>query len=426
MNSLDRERALKFAQAIADSTLLSPSEVTQMLAEAQSPEVDAEMLAKSLVKKGWLTPFQAKQIWKGKTQELFVNQYILLDRIGEGGMGEVYRAKHQRMGREVAIKIIRREKLDNPDAVKRFHREIRVAAQLSHENIVMAYDADQFGDNHFYAMEYVNGPTLSHLVREQGPLSVEKACNYIRQAALGLQHAHEKGMVHRDIKPSNLLLGPSEVIKILDMGLARAESQNLGDSVNRITQDGLVVGTPDYLSPEQARNPSLADTRSDIYSLGCTFYFLLTGEPPFVGGTPTEKLLRHATEKFPMPKRSDLPEGVKTILKKMTAKDPKDRYQKPEQVAVALAPFVGGNAQALLMPSPLVEPLPEQILTTTQNYPRVEVEPKTDSRFAIHIDSQDDLPPPVNRVKNYVLIGVITAIIFVGGLSILIILLISK
>jgi serine/threonine-protein kinase len=210
------------------------------------------------------------------------------------------------------------------------------------------------------------------------------------------------------------------------MGLARAESQNLGDSVNRITQDGLVVGTPDYLSPEQARNPSLADTRSDIYSLGCTFYFLLTGEPPFVGGTPTEKLVRHATEKFPMPKRADLPEGVKTILKKMTAKDPKDRYQKPEQVALALAPFVGGDAQALLMPPPLVEPLPEQILTATQNNPAVEVEPKTDSRFAIHIDSQDDLPPPVNRVKNYVLIGVITAIIFVGGLSILIILLISK
>ncbi len=426
MASSDRERTLKFAQDVANSQLLSPAEGQILLSQAQSPEIDAEALAKSLVKKGLLTPFQAKQIWRGKTAELFVNQYVLLEKIGEGGMGEVFRARHLRMGREVAIKIIRREKLDNPDAVKRFHREIRVAAQLSHENIVMAYDADQFGDNHFYAMEYVNGPTLSHLVRESGVLSVEKACNYIRQAALGLQHAHEKGMVHRDIKPGNLLVGPGEVIKILDMGLARAETQNLGDSVNRITQDGLVVGTPDYLSPEQARNPSLADTRSDIYSLGCAFYFLLEGQPPFGGGNPTEKLMKHATEKFPTPKRADVPEGIKQILKKMTARDPKDRYQTPNQVALALAPYASGTANHQILPPPLVEPMPELILAPTMKHARVEIEPQTDSRFAINVDSEADLPTPGSKVKTYAIIGVLIALFLVGGAAIALVIVMAK
>src|SRR5262249_42481028 len=152
----------------------------------------------------WLTAFQVKMFWKARGAELFLGQYVLLDRLGEGGMGEVYHAKHRRMERDVALKVIRREKLGSPEAGKRFQREIEAAAKLSHENVVMAYDADQAGDRHFFAMEFVEGTNLAKLVKEKGPLPIAQACDCIRQAALGLQHAHERGMVHRDIKPSNL------------------------------------------------------------------------------------------------------------------------------------------------------------------------------------------------------------------------------
>jgi len=369
------EKLAQFLEAVRESNLLKPADLEAFSSSASAPDVDAESLARGLVARGLLTPFQAKLLWKGKGSELFLNQYVLMDKLGEGGMGEVFRARHSRMDRIVALKIMRRERLANPEAVKRFRREIKASATLAHENVVMAYDADQSGNVHFFAMEYVDGNTLDSLVRDKGPLPIVEACNYVRQAALGLQHAHEKGLIHRDIKPGNLLLDSSGVVKISDLGLVLIDDPD--DSVGRITREGLTVGTPDFVSPEQARNPRGADIRADIYSLGCTFYFLLTGDVPFPGGTPTEKMLRHAREDVPEPKREDLTEELKAILWKMTVRRPEQRYQTPEAVALALEPFIGRKPSpaTLRMLAPVAE------VTTEDELPAIRRD--TDSRFSL-------------------------------------------
>jgi serine/threonine protein kinase len=351
------EKLARFIEAVRTSALLKPADFHALETAAATPDADAESLARDLVARGLLTPYQAKLLWKGRGSELFLNQYVLMDKLGEGGMGEVYRARHTRLDRDVALKIMRKERLANPEAVKRFRREIKASAVLAHENVVLAYDADQSGEVHFFAMEFVDGVTLDRLVQEKGPLPIGEACEYVRQAAVGLQHAHEKGLIHRDIKPGNLLLDKSGVVKISDLGLVLIEESD--DTANRLTKEGLTVGTPDYVAPEQARNPRGADIRADIYSLGCTFYYLLTREVPFPGGTPTEKMLRHSKENVPEPKRADLPAEVKSILAKMTAKKTDQRYQLPSEVAEALQPFVAKKAAlSARLPMPVVtEPL---------------------------------------------------------------------
>ena len=188
-------------------------------------------------------------------------------------MGQVFKARHRTMGRIAAIKLIRKERLEHPQAVKRFQREVRLAAALAHPNIVRVYDADEIAGTHLMVMEYIAGAIdLAKLVKKQGPLPVPQACEYIRQAALGLQHAHERGLVHRDIKPANLLLTGGQTVKVLDMGLARLNSPDgEDDQSSTMTQDGAVMGTPDYIAPEQALESHTVDIRADLYSLGCTF-----------------------------------------------------------------------------------------------------------------------------------------------------------
>ena len=228
--------------------------------------------------------------------------------------------------------------MNRPTVVERFRQEVQAAARLAHPNIVTAYDADQEGDVHFLVMEFVEGTTLDRLVQEQGPLPVADACDYIMQAAQGLQHAFERGMVHRDIKPSNLLLTPDGQVKILDFGLARFISERTERS--SITKEGTIVGTPDYMAPEQARDAHQADIRADIYSLGCTFYCLLTGGPPFTKGSSLHKLLAHQ-DQSPVPiadVRPEVPEQVIRLVERMLAKDPAERPQTPAEVAQALAP----------------------------------------------------------------------------------------
>src|SRR5262249_45526423 len=265
---------------------------------------DPRNLAQALMKKTWLTPYQVNQIFQGQANSLVLGQYRLLERVGEGGMGQVFKARHQSMGRIVALKVIRKDRLENEVAVKRFRREIQIVGQLAHPNIVLAFDADAVGQSHFFAMEFVDGIDLSRLVKQSGPLPVAQACDYIRQAAMGLQHAHERGLVHRDIKPGNLLLAKADsgingtssragrgkrtggaagkpLIKILDMGLARLSCFDEDSTTMQLSQDGTVMGTPDYMAPEQGKNSHLVDWRADIYSLGCTFYYLLTGQMPF-------------------------------------------------------------------------------------------------------------------------------------------------
>ena len=335
--------------------LLLPGQLEE-LAELRRRFKDPRELAKELVRKGWVTTFQINQVFQGRGLRLVLGSYVILERLGEGGMGQVFKARHLRMDRVVALKVIRKEKLSNPEAVKRFHREMQAVGQLSHPNVVLAFDADQAAGTHFYAMEYVEGIDLDRRLRESGPLPIVDACEYLRQAALGLQHAHERGLVHRDIKPGNLMVttapardgkGPETVVKLLDLGLARIHPPD-DPAASALTQEGLVMGTVDYLAPEQAINSHLVDIRADIYSLGCTFYHLLTGQVPYPGGSAMERLLRHR-EQEPTPAeklRPDLPPTVAAMVRRLMAKRPEDRYQTPAEVAAECTVVLDPAAQA--------------------------------------------------------------------------------
>jgi WD40 repeat protein len=269
-------------------------------------------------------------------------RYRVLQALGAGGMGVVYKAEHRLMERPVALKVIHHHLLARPGAVERFRLEVKAAARLAHPHIVTAYDAEQEDDVHFLVMEYVEGATLDHLLQQEGPFAVGRACELVRQAALGLQHAFDQGMVHRDIKPANLMLSPEGQVKILDFGLARFARE--ASATEALTGSGVVVGTPDYMAPEQALDPRQADIRADIYSLGCTLYHLLAGSAPFPEGAPLQKLMNHQ-ERPPRPLaelRDDLPAGLEAVLERMLAKDPARRWQTPAEVAGALAPFCRG------------------------------------------------------------------------------------
>ena len=273
-------------------------------------------------------------------------RYELLGLIGKGGMGDVYQATHRLMERTVALKIINRELVCKPEAVDRFHREVKTAARLTHPNIVTAYDAEQAGDVHFLVMEYVDGVDLAHTVKRQGALPIRRACDYVRQAAIGLQYAHEMGMVHRDIKPHNLMVSTDGTVKILDFGLASLAPEVFADADkveahSDLTAAGSIMGTPDFISPEQADDAHQADIRSDIYSLGTTLYYLISGRPPFVDGSVMHKLKSHAqVEPEPIQDiQTDVPDELAEVLRRMMAKDPAERFQTPTEVAEALAPF---------------------------------------------------------------------------------------
>jgi hypothetical protein len=280
-------------------------------------------------------------------------RYRVLELLGSGGMGAVYKAEHRRMERHVALKVLSPGLMTKPAMVERFQREMRAAARLAHPNIVTAHDADQAGDAHFLVMEFVEGMSLAQYVHERSRLPVAEACGYIRQAALGLQHAFERGMVHRDIKPHNLMLTPAGQVKILDFGLARLVRETSAESCAQgaggqapsagLTEVGTLMGTADFIAPEQANDPRAADIRADIYSLGCTLYFLLTGRVPFPEGTSMDKLMAHA-KKTPVSLgklHSEVPADLARVVEKMMAKDPARRYQIPAEAARALEPFIG-------------------------------------------------------------------------------------
>jgi serine/threonine protein kinase len=264
-----------------------------------------------------------------------------MDHLGKGGVSQVFKAWHAHRNCMVALKVIHKHLLSNAEAVGRFEREMKAVAQLSHANIVQSFEDDALGEAHFFAMEFVQGTSLDKLVALSGSLPVAQACDFIRQAALGLEHAHERGLVHRDIKPANLVqITGSSVIKILDFGLTRllrSPDSKAGPAVN-LTMEGALIGTADFMAPEQARDARTADIRSDLYSLGCTFYFLLAGQPPFPGTALMQKLYHHLNTQPPSvrDKRREVPPEVAAIVNKMMAKKPEDRYQTPVEVASAL------------------------------------------------------------------------------------------
>jgi serine/threonine protein kinase/S1-C subfamily serine protease len=290
-------------------------------------------------------------------------RYEIVRKLGAGGMGSVYLAHHRLMDRPVALKVIRRNLLGNAAMVERFRREVKSAARMAlHPNIVVAYDAEQAADSHFLVMEFVEGVDLGHLVKFRGLLPIEEACDAIKQAAEGLEHAHQRGMVHRDIKPQNLMRTPEGQIKILDFGLARLASEAIPEMVAaaeeqtepdaqigasspgiRVTLTHMVLGSADYIAPEQAIDPRSADIRADIYSLGCTLYYLLGGRPPFPEGNLAQKLTAHA-ERTPKPLaeiRPDVPAELGSVVDRMMAKDRSERFQRPAEVVQALGRFCG-------------------------------------------------------------------------------------
>jgi serine/threonine protein kinase len=277
--------------------------------------------------------------------------------LGRGGMGVVYLAEHRLMKRSVAIKVINQNLLDRPQTLERFRIEVETAAQLDHPNIVRAHDAERVGSLNLLVMEYVERLSLSQVVQRKGPLPVAHACSYVRQAALGLQHAFEKKTVHRDLKPQNLMLTPKGQVKILDFGLARVARERVQGT--GLTQEGAVMGTPDYLAPEQAMDARTADIRADIYSLGCTLYYLLTGRPPFRGETPMQVILAHMEKEAPplTEVRPEVPPELSAVVARMMAKDPAQRYQKPVEVAQALAPFCKPGQKAGPATPPPVPPV---------------------------------------------------------------------
>ncbi|MCU0704493.1 MAG: serine/threonine protein kinase [Fimbriiglobus sp.] len=317
---------------------------------------DPTRLAEKLLAGKFVTKYMARKIQTGRASELLFGQYLILERIGEGGMGKVYRAIGSRLGQEVALKTIRPNLLANKTVVQRYKREARAAAALEHPNIVKLFEADDVGGRYFLAMEFVDGSDLSRLVKdlnkERAFMPPGEAAEYIRQAALGLQHAHDKGLVHRDIKPSNLLVsgeraipgtGGKAMVKILDMGLVRSLADDDDVNSTELTRDGTVVGTPDYMSPEQSRNSSTVDPRADLYSLGCTLFYLLRGLPPYSSGTAIDKLIKHQLDPIPDIRqyRPDVPPGLAAVIKKMMAKKPEDRYQTADEVARELTHFTG-------------------------------------------------------------------------------------
>jgi eukaryotic-like serine/threonine-protein kinase len=323
-----------FVRALRDSRLLCPAQLLQ-LEDLRRACRQPRDLARALVRLGWLTAWQLNRVYRGRGATLTVGSYRLLGRLGRGGMAEVFLAAHARLGRLVALKLLAPDRLGRGGGAGRFLREVRAAARLDHPNAVHAYDAGRAGDSYYLAMEYVEGTDLKRLVQREGPLGPDRARDYVRQAALGLQHALGRGVVHRDLKPSNLLLSWRGVVKVLDLGLAHLWAQGAEGGGERLTAAGQGLGTADYVAPEQILDGRSADTRADLYALGGTLYYLLRGHPPFPGGTRQSKLLRHLREE-PAPLGAGVPAGLAAVARKLLQKEPARRFQTPAELADAL------------------------------------------------------------------------------------------
>ncbi len=338
----------QYAKVVAKSKLIPQDQLERVLqrcAEQTGPDsTDWRPLARMLIRESLLTEWQHKKLVKGKYKGFFLGKYKLLSLLGTGGMSRVFLAEHTVMLRRVALKILPEHLVKDQKALDRFYRESQAIAAVDHRNIVRAYDVDNEGDIHYLVMEYVDGPDLAKLVEKEGQLDYLRAADYIHQAAEGLSHAHSKDMIHRDIKPANLLITSEDVVKILDMGLAQFGLAGDGPSS---VGDATVLGTTDYMSPEQALGSKETDPRSDIYSLGCTLYFLLTAQVPFPDCTMAEVLLKHQME-YPTAItafRDDVPADLIDICWQMMAKSRDDRYSSAALLAEELGQWLS-NYQA--------------------------------------------------------------------------------
>jgi len=329
----------RFIDALRDFGLVDPDDLTALEAELSvaAPTVETADLAARLIQSGKLTEYQWAAISEGSARSLVYGEYIVLDKLGAGGMGRVFKARHRRMKRLVALKVLPGEAMEDPAAVQRFGREVEAAAALHHPNIVTAFDAGEANGVHFLAMEYVEGQDLLAIARQRGLLPLAEALDYMIQAARGLACAHARGVIHRDIKPANLLLDPSGTVKVLDMGVARFTHPS-GISSREITVSGKVMGSADYMAPEQATDVRQADARADIYSLGCSLYRLLTGAIPYGGESFVHKVLAHREQPAPplSARRPDVTPPLEAVYQKMVAKRPEDRFRDMTEVITAL------------------------------------------------------------------------------------------
>jgi serine/threonine-protein kinase len=314
----------EFAQSLSESGLFDAADLlpdSEHLAAA-----DGVAVAQKLVESGKLTGYQADALLGRRFGDLRMGNYDILDRLGAGGMGTVFKARHRRMKRVVALKVLTREVAETERFAQRFQREVETIARLNHPNIVMAYDADEGEAGPFLVMEFVDGRDLASEVEKTGPLPVADAIDCVTQAARGLEYAHARGIVHRDIKPANLLRDAQGVVKVADLGLARLNAADGGST--SLTQAGMVVGTAQYMAPEQAVDSGQVDHRADIYSLGCTLYYLLTGSSPYRAMSIMAMLLKHRDDPIPdlCKDRPDVPPELGAAFGRMVAKAPEDRY----------------------------------------------------------------------------------------------------
>jgi serine/threonine protein kinase/Tol biopolymer transport system component len=329
----------QIGKAVVASGLMTADELktlwTGLAADARP--TDGMRLAKLLVDAKKLTPFQSHEILAGRGSQLIMGEYSIVAQIGAGGMGQVFKAQHRRMKRIVALKVMSIAAMKDEAAVRRFEREVEAAARLEHPNIVTAYDSGDVGNVKYLVMQFVDGGDLADLVKKKGPLPVEKAVGYVMQTARGLAYAHSRGVIHRDIKPANLLLHKDGTVKVLDMGLARLE-----DGGDGLTATEQVMGTVDYMSPEQAGDSKSVDARSDIYSLGCTLWYLLTAKKVFEADTMIGRLMKHRDAPPPslVKVRDDVSWPLEQVFHKMIAKRPQDRYSSMDEVVQALVPYV--------------------------------------------------------------------------------------
>lgn len=339
--------------------LFLPDQIDEIVQELAPMYEDPVALANHLIQSEWLTPYQCDRLFEGDWKSLVVGSYHLLEPLGEGGVGQVFKAWDCIRGRVVALKVMRQDLTSEEDAARQFHAELQAITRLNHPNVIRTFDAHRLNDVHYFAMEYIQGIDLHRYVNRKGSLPIPLACECIRHAAMGLQHAHQVGLVHRDIKPANLFLvhPPSDprsplvnlgsmapLVKVLDWGLARLlpkPGERSWADAELDPERGLLMGTADYIAPEQAQDASLVDTRGDIYSLGCSLYFLLTGHPPFPGGSIPQKILRHLeAEPVPVQKlRPDVPAELANAVARMMAKNPDKRQQIPLLVVADLRPF---------------------------------------------------------------------------------------
>jgi serine/threonine protein kinase/DNA-binding response OmpR family regulator len=348
----------EFLSGLEDSELLSAEEIQRAAEAAAGAGMDGAALGSWLVDQGILTPYQVRAITGRRLGDLRIGNYDVLDRVGAGGMGTVFKARHARMKRIVALKLMSRKLAEEDDTfVRRFQREVETIARLSHPNIVMAFDAGEDDAGPYLVMEYVDGRDLASIVESDGPLSVAAAVNYILQAARGLEYAHSQGIIHRDIKPANLLRDAAGTIKLTDLGVARLSNAEGAATVSGITQTGGVLGSVHYMSVEQAIDSTRIDFRSDIYSLGATLYSLLTGEAPYNGNTMMAVLLKHRDAAIPsLPEvRKDIPVALDAVFRRMLAKSPDDRYQTMAEV-VRVLEAIQTSLAGSVPPVPLTSP----------------------------------------------------------------------